>query len=232
MAKRRTTPTDPTAPRCVLGYVRVSTEEQAGSGLGLEGQRQRIEEACRARGWDLLDVIEDAGVSAKTLDRPGLRRALRALELGEADGLVVAKLDRLSRSVGDFAGLIDRARREGWAAVVLDTDVDMATPAGEMMANVMASFAQYERRLIGQRTRDALAVKRAQGVRLGRPQTLPLDVVRRIVDEHRAGASLRTIAAGLERDAVPTARGGTRWHASTIRDVLGSQAAANLAKPA
>lgn len=91
------------------------------------------------------------------------------LQRGDACTLVVSKLDRLSRSLVQFAELMERSRRKGWSLVALDLGVDTSTPAGEMMASVLASFAQYERRLIGQRTRDALAVKREQGVRLGRP---------------------------------------------------------------
>ena len=106
----------------------------------------------------------------------GLSEALRTIEGGEADALVVAKLDRLSRSLIDFAGLIERSRRRGWAIVVLDLGVDTTTPVGELVANVMAAVAQWERRAIGQRTREALAVRRAQGVRLGRPRAIPPDV--------------------------------------------------------
>jgi DNA invertase Pin-like site-specific DNA recombinase len=115
---------------------------------------------------------------------------------------------RLSRSVAQGAQVMDRAKRKDWSVVALDFGLDTTTPAGEMVANVMLSTAQYERRLIGQRTRDALAVKREQGVRLGRPQVLADDVVRRIVNAHKAGLSLRAIAAQLEADSVPTARGG------------------------
>ena len=98
--------------------------------------------------------------------------------------------------------------------------VDTTTPVGEFTANVVASAAQYERRLIGQRTREALAAKRAAGVRLGRPSGLPTDVIARIVDERAQGLSLPAIARGLEADAVPTARGGGRWYPSTIAAVL------------
>ncbi len=93
-----------------------------------------------------------------------------------------------------------------------------------MMANVLASFAQYERRLIGQPTRDALAIKRDQGVRLGRPRTLSEDVRARIVAERAAGRSLRAIAADLDVDGVPTAQGGARWYPSTVRAVLEAEA--------
>ena len=83
---------------------------------------------------------------------------------------MVAKLDRLSRSMTDFTRLMERSWKKGWALVALDLGVDTTTPAGEMIANSVANFSQFERRLIGQRTKDALAVKRAQGVQLGRPQ--------------------------------------------------------------
>jgi len=135
---------------------------------------------------------------------------------------VVAKLDRLSRSLLDFARLMDRSRREGWQLVALDLGVDTSTPAGEMLAGVLATFAQYERRLIAQRTRDALAVKRSQGARLGRPVLLPAAVRTRIATERAQGATLPAIADGLTRDAVPTAQAGVRWYPSTVAAVLRS----------
>jgi DNA invertase Pin-like site-specific DNA recombinase len=115
--------------------------------------------------------------------RPGLQRALAAYKAGQAGGLVVAKLDRLSRSVQQAAALLAEAEHDGWALVALDLGVDLSTPSGEVMAHVLAAIAQFERRLIGQRTKDALAVRRAQGVRLGRPAVLPAAVVDRIADE-------------------------------------------------
>src|SRR5205823_6536696 len=138
-------------------------------GAGLEAQRRAIMAECERRGWQLVDVIEDAGYSAKDLKRPGVQIALETLRKRQASALVVAKLDRLSRSMLDFAGLMDAAQRQGWALVALDLGVDTSTPSGEMIANVLATFAQFERRLIAERTRAALAVKRSQGVRLGRP---------------------------------------------------------------
>ena len=192
----------------VLGYVRVSTDEQSGSGAGLEAQRRAIVAECRRRGWQLVEVVEDAGFSAKDLKRPGIQEALRVLEEGDAKALVAAKLDRLSRSMIDFTGLMATAQKQGWALVALDCAVDTTTPAGEAMANVLATFAQFERRLISQRTREALAVKRSQGVRLGRPVTLPASVARRIRREREKGTTLAEIADRLNRDGVATAQGG------------------------
>ena len=169
-----------------------------------------------------MEIIEDAGYSAKDLKRPGVQSALDVLKQGGADALVVAKLDRLSRSMLDFASIMAMATKQGWGLIALDCAVDTTTPAGEAMANVLATFAQFERRLISQRTKDALAVKRAQGVRLGRPRQLPQDVVDRLTRERERGATLSAIAEGLNGDRVATAQGGKSWYASTVRTVLRS----------
>jgi DNA invertase Pin-like site-specific DNA recombinase len=122
----------------------------------------------------------------------------------------------------DFAGIMDRAQRKGWGLVALDADVDTTTPTGRAMAHVTMTFAHLEREKIGERIREALAVKRSQGVRLGRSPTLPAQVARRIARERKAGKSFARIAEGLNADGVPTAQGaraGTdrlyeRWRAA------------------
>ena len=212
-------------PSIVVAYTRVSTEEQAASGAGLDAQQASIEAEVARRGWTLLETYTDAGISGKSVaNRPALAVALAAVESGEAGTLVVAKLDRLSRSLLDFAELMARAQRNGWNLVALDLGIDLSTPAGEFLASVMASAAQWERRIIGQRTRDALAAKRAAGVRLGRPSQVPVDVLDRIADARSAGRSLRGIAADLTAAGVPTVRGGGQWSGSTVQAVLASQA--------
>jgi DNA invertase Pin-like site-specific DNA recombinase len=198
----------------------VSTEEQRNSQAGLSAQRQAILREAKRRGWTLVELIEDGGYSARDLKRPGIQLALEALERGEADALVVAKLDRLSRSMLDFAGIMNTAQKQGWGLIALDCAVDTTTPAGEAMANVLATFAQFERRLIQQRTKEALAIKKAQGVRLGRPRSLDRKIANRIVRERREGATLASIANALNADEIPTAQGGKKWHPSTIRAVL------------
>jgi len=217
MARTKKAKADPTK---VLGYVRVSTDEQADSGLGLDAQRAIITAECERRGWTLVAVHEDAGASGKSLaGRVGMAGALRALEAGEASALVVAKLDRATRSTADAGTLLERADKGGWSLVALDLGVDMTTPAGELVANIMASVAQWERRAIGARTREALAAKKAQGVRLGRPVLLPAKVSRRIVRQRNAGTTWTAIAEALTAEGVPTAHGGIRWYASTVRHV-------------
>ncbi len=191
-------------------------------GCGSNTQREAITAEAERRGWDLIATVEDRGYSAKNLKRPGIQTALAELKGGEANALVTAKVDRLSRSTLDFASLIERAQREGWEIVTLDFEVDMSSPMGEAMAGMSTVFAQLERRLIGQRTREGLAEKRRQGQRVGRPRQLPAEVVDRIVREREAGATLEAIAEGLDRDAIPTAQGGTRWWSATVGAVLRS----------
>jgi DNA invertase Pin-like site-specific DNA recombinase len=202
----------------VIGYVRVSTEEQGLSGAGLQAQRAAIIAECERRGWELIEIAEDVG-SGKTLKRPGIRAALDTLAAGDASALVVAKLDRLSRSMVDFAGLMATAQKQSWALVALDVQVDTTSPSGEAMAHMLATFAQFERRLISERTKQALAQKRASGVRLGAPPEIDASVATRIRDERAAGSTLREIAERLNHDGIPTARGG-RWQASTLQRVL------------
>ena len=208
----------------VVGYVRVSTGEQAESGAGLEAQRQAIRLECDRRGWELVAIHEDAGASGKSLKgRPALAAAIEQVESGEASGIVVSKLDRLSRSLLDFAGLIVRATKEGWNLVALDLGVDLSTPSGKFIANVMASAAEWEREIISQRTKDGLAVKRAQGVKLGRRVEISSKLEERIRLMRRQGLTLQAIADRLNGERVPTARGG-QWHPSTLTRVLSRSA--------
>lgn len=203
----------------VVGYVRCSTDEQADSGLGLDAQRAAISTECQRKGWTLVELVEDAGFSGKNLVRPGMAHALELLRTGQAGALVVAKLDRATRSVMDAARLLDKSRREGWALVALDLGLDPSTPNGELFATIISAVAQWERRQIGQRTKDALAEKKQAGMKLGRPVALPNAVKDRILDAHLAGVGWSEIARELNAEGVPTAHGGAKWHPSTVRAV-------------
>jgi len=222
--RRSTAPAD-----TVVAYVRVSTSEQAVSGLGLDAQRTTIADYAARKGLTVVAEYADEGISAKTLSaRPSALAAIAAVEARHAAGLVVAKLDRLSRSVKDAATLLERAPRDGWALHFADLDIDTSTPAGEMSANVIVCASQYERRLIAQRTRDALAVKRARGERLGAAPALPVEVTRRIITERNSGRTLQAIADALKADGILTARGNTTWYPATIKAVLMSDNAAPM----
>ncbi|HZQ03692.1 MAG TPA: recombinase family protein [Gaiellaceae bacterium] len=204
----------PKTPLVAVGYVRVSTDEQGVSGLGLQAQRQAIEEACRGRRLELAGFAEDVSSGKSRERRPGLDAAITQAR-SSGGLLVVAKLDRLSRSLLDFVTLMEEARAEGWSIVALDVGLDTSTPQGRMMVAVLATFAEYEREMISQRTRDALAVLRARGVRLGRPPLLDPAVRTRVRRARARGATLQAIADRLNADGV-TAPAGGRWDRAAV----------------
>ncbi len=142
--------------------------------------------------------------------------------------LVVARLDRLSRSVRDFGELAERARRRSWAVVALDLGVDTTTPAGELVAKPDAGDPARRERIARALSDEAPLVLRSACPHVGRPPVLPSEIVQRVVQERREGRTVRGIAAGLTADGVPTARGGAVWSPSSMQSVLASQQAADL----
>jgi DNA invertase Pin-like site-specific DNA recombinase len=203
-------------------YIRVSTAEQGRSGLGMAAQRQRIEEQAQSRGWGELAWEVDDGWSAKNLERPALTRLLNRITAG--DRLVVAKLDRLSRSTLDFAQLLKRSGEEGWSVVVLELDLDTGTAIGHFVVSILAAVAELERGLISERTSAALQAAKARGQRLGvGNRTMPEETLAAIVTLREGEQlSMGSIAARLNQEGVPTVRGGTRWYPSTVRSALRS----------
>jgi DNA invertase Pin-like site-specific DNA recombinase len=227
---RRTKASEPVSVTEAIAYLRVSTAGQAASGLGLDAQRTRVEAYCTAKGWTLVETYIDAGVSAKTLDRLELQKAIAALRPGRV--LVALKLDRLTRTARDLDDLTDRVLAAGGEWATVEENFDTSTATGRAMVRLVAVLAQMERELIGERTRVALQAKRTRGERLG---TTPLGyrteetaTGRRVVmDPHEqetvrmarelfnAGRSYRAIAAELTAAGRTTKRGG-RWHAETV----------------
>jgi len=202
-----------------IGYVRVSTGEQGESGLGLKAQVAAIRAACEQRGWELVAIREEVKSGARADNRPVLTEVIRALRSGEADAVVVAKLDRLSRSVVDAGRLLEQARTGGFNIVALDLGLDLSTPTGELVANVLAAVAQWERRMIGVRTSEALQVKIAGGWKSAAWELkVPLAVRRRILRMAEAAMSQRAIAEQLNAEGVPAV--GESWHRGTVIRIL------------
>ena len=163
-----------------IAYIRVSTDEQSAS---IQAQRDSVQAIAKLHGLALVGEYVDDGVSgAKAIEaRPALKRALKALADNDADRLIVAKLDRLARNARVALEIDeDYAQANGWAIVFGDLDIDTSTAVGKMQLSMFASLARFERDRISERTREALAVKRSQGVELGRPARLEDDVVERI----------------------------------------------------
>lgn len=213
-----------------VAYCRVSTDDQARNGVSLDAQRAAIEAFAAARGFTIASWHIEEGVSGSVApeNRPALGAALAELATGPAGVLLFLRVDRVGRVAYDLLGLAKRAEREGWTLASCDGSVDLTTPTGRTMFQMQSAFAELEREMIRQRTREGLAERRAQGVRLGRPSVLPESVVRRIVEERESGAGWSAIARGLMADGVPTARGGAKWYPSAVQKVFEGQDAAKL----
>src|ERR1017187_9112185 len=115
------------------GCARVSTEKQADHGVSLEAQQEKIRAMAVVQGAELVDVIVDAGESAKTLDRPGMERLLALVEARKLDTVIIAKLDRLTRSVKDLASLLELFTRRGVSLVSVAESLDTGTAAGRLV---------------------------------------------------------------------------------------------------
>lgn len=213
-------------------YLRVSTEEQARDGYGMAASRIAIEAWATATGKNILGFLEEPAQSAKdTANRDVLLSIYANLDAGNGHGIVVSRLDRLVRSNLDFALLMLRCKKSGWGVAALDIGLDMSTPHGELIATFVAGMAQWERRIIGERTVIGLEAARANGVRLGRPADVPEELIYRIfveVDEDPHHCWAR-IARMFNEEEIPTLRGGKTWYPATIRGIFYSQAAVDLA---
>lgn len=213
----------------VIGYVRVSTQDQADGGVSLAAQRQKLEQYAALFELELVGIIEDAGASAKTLNRDGLQQALSALDNGEAEGLLVAKLDRLTRSVKDLGALLDSHFRSEFSLLSVADKIDTSTAAGRLVLNVLASVSEWEREAIGERTSAALRHKQAQGEHVGSPgmgydmeegELVRNDgeatVLDRIAELRAEGLTYRAIAKALTSEGHKTKRGG-KWNPGTVQ---------------
>jgi len=207
----------------IIGYIRVSTEEQVTSGCSLSAQAEKIRAYADLYELSLIDIVEDPGQSGKSLDRPGLQKALDMIKEGKAEGILVTKLDRLTRSVSDMDFLIreyfgDKSPYESTLFSVSD-QVDTRTASGRLVLNVLMSVAQWERETIGERTKAALDHLKAQGKKLGAPFLGETEeersTIRFIYQMRDKGYTLQSIADTLNTEGWKTKKGGN-WHSSTV----------------
>src|SRR5450432_1048834 len=150
-----------------IGYMRVSTDKQADRGVSLDAQTEKIRAMALVHDAELIEIIVEAGESAKSLNRPGMQRLLALIDSGEVQTVIVAKLDRLTRSVKDLCELLERFERRGVALISVAESLDTGSAAGRLVLNIMTSVSQWEREAIGERTRDAMRHKRSQGQCVG-----------------------------------------------------------------
>jgi site-specific DNA recombinase len=215
-----------------IGYVRVSTDKQADKGVSLEAQAEKIKAMAVVQGADLLDIVIDAGESAKSLDRPGMARLQALVNAGEIQTVIIAKLDRLTRSVKDLAELLERFQKRGVALVSVAECLDTGSAAGRLVLNIMVSVSQWEREATGERTATALRHKRSHNkvynhvpygfMRHGDdlvPEPGEQAVISRMSIYRTNGWTLRRIADVLNTENVPTKQGGT-WQAQTVAKII------------
>ena len=223
-----------------IGYARVSTDKQAESGVSLEAQAEKIRAMTVVHGAELVDIIVDGGESAKSLQRPGMERLLALVDGKKVEAVIIAKLDRLTRSVKDLCTLLERFERRGVALISVAESLDTGSAAGRLVLNIMTAVSQWEREAIGERTREALGHKRRQrqrvgniayGYRLGadgvhvEPDAEEQALIQHIHRLRHAGTTLRGIAAALNHSRLHT-RNGSEWRLESVARVLkcGTQA--------
>lgn len=216
-----------------VGYVRVSTEDQAKEGVSLDNQRKRINALCIAKDWELTHIYADEGRSGRDLKRDGVQELIDDCKKHSFDVVVIYKLDRLTRSVKDLGTLIEIFDKADVAFSSVSDNFDTTTANGKLVLNILGSVAQWERDIISERTTDALAHKKSErqiysrlplGFELGPDGCLienqeELAIIGKIRKMRKKGLSYQRIADRLNNAGVSTKR-GKRWYNSTIRYVL------------
>jgi len=199
-------------PKVLMGYVRVAPREKSDERPSLDLQREELVAAAAEAGWTLLGIEEDVR-SGRTLRRPGLRAAVAACRAGDADGIIVARLDRLTYSLAGLAELVKTAVDEDFTIISLDPAVDISTDGGRAVGEVLAEAATWQPAAIAK-------PGRAMGGRVGRPSSTPAAVAARIRELRDQGMTLQAICDTLNAEHVPTPRGGAEWRPTSLRSVL------------
>jgi len=216
-----------------IGYVRVSTEEQAREGISLENQQVKIRTYCDLHNFELETIIEDAGKSGKDLNREGVQELIQKVKDKRIGAVLVYKLDRLSRKVIDTLNLIELMKKNHVEFHSIIDSIDTKTAMGKFFINIMASLAQMERDLISERTKDALQMKIIKNERAGQipygwmlaedGKTLLVNVeeqntIRFIMELHKEGHNYSAICRELTRQGHQPL--GGYWYAQSIKNIL------------
>lgn len=210
------------ARRRLIGYVRVGTMEARADRPEIEAQRDAIRRACAEHDWHLVGIEEEVR-SGRVRRRPGLRGALAACRAGQADGVIVARLDRLTYDIAHLAELVRQAVRDGFAIVALDPPIDLDSDHGTVVGAVLAEAAAWSPRSIVRRA-EVLARRKGEDALVprkpGRPSSTPAQTADRIREMRDRGLTLQAICDTLNREGVPTPRGGAMWRPTSLRAIL------------
>jgi site-specific DNA recombinase len=220
----------------VINYCRVSSDEQAEHGISLEAQAAKLANYADLFDLEVVATISDAGQSAKSLHRPGMQQALEMLRRGEADGIAVVKLDRLTRNVGDWQNLVgnyfgEKAAKQLWS---VQDHIDTTTAMGRLIVNLTVSISAWEREVCGERTKEALQHKIRKGERCGKVRygyivgpngktLVPVEQEQEAIELMRQlrseGLTYRAIAAELDSRNIP-AKEAAKWSHAAVRQIL------------
>jgi site-specific DNA recombinase len=216
-------------------YMRVSTELQASEGNSLDAQREKLLLHCQGQGWHVCEshIYTDAGISGKSADnRPALQAMREAAKTGAIQRIVVTKFDRLARNTKDLLEIVEELDKAGCALVLLDLNIDTGTPTGKMIATIMGSLAEWERKLIGERVMTGKRQQAKDGEYNG--SRIPLgynydgeqwtindqaETIRQIFASFLSGKSLKAIADRLNDENGATAR-GAKWSHQAVKYIL------------
>lgn len=218
-------------------YLRVSTNEQAEMGVSLEHQRVKAKAYAELAGYEIVQVIEDAGVSASIplCKRPGGSDLCEAIRASKVDAIIALKLDRLFRNTLDALSQVDEWDKAGVGVCLIDfggQTLDTKTPTGKLFLTLMAGMGQFERDITAERTKQSLAHKKANGSVYGHTplgydavdgkliaNDQEMKTVRQIYKWSGEGVSMNKIAKRLNEGEIPTKKGGS-WYAVTVQKVL------------
>ena len=218
-----------------VGYVRVSTTEQVNEGVSLNNQKAKIMAYAEVRDFELIDIIEDAGISAKNLNRPGVQKVLDMVKSKEVDSVIVFKLDRMFRNTIDALETTKQFDKQCVSFHSIQESLDTKSAMGKFFFTIMAGVAEMERNLIGERTTAALAYKRSNGEKTGGDIPFGYNVtadghlvineneqkaIRLIFRLKRKGYSLRSICRELEKEGHKTKTGKCKWHPKVVNSIL------------
>ena len=217
----------------ILGYSRVSTEDQSQNGHSLPAQEQKIRQYAELYGHALSEVVTDAGVSAKNLNRQGIQNILSMIKKREVQVLIVAKLDRLTRNVRDLSDIVELCNKTDTALISVNEHIDTGTAAGRMILNMLGVISQWEREAIGERTATSLQYKKESGLKYNcnalygyseqNGALVPLETeqatITLMIHCREQGTSFKAIAEHLNVIGVQN-RSGTKWHSEQVRRVM------------
>lgn len=216
-----------------IGYIRVSTDEQAREGISLDNQERRIRDFASAKEWKLIGILRDEGYSGKNLNRPGIKELIERARNKEFEVVIVYKVDRLTRKQKDLWWLLeDVFQKNDIGLISVNEPFDTTTAIGKAFLGMLGVFAQLERDLISERTKDSLAYKKSNGERLGSPSlgvrildgkveidNEELKILRYIQVLKKEGLSYSCIAGRLDQEGIRTKRGG-KWSTGTLHYLL------------